>query len=103
MPTVARKLARALRPGGQLIFRDYGRYDLAQLRFKKGRRLDENFYARADGTLCYYFTPDDVRKLFVEEGLDQLSCDFIFRTQLNRATQLERRRVFVEAHFRKPL
>ncbi len=35
------RLTECLRPGGMIILRDYGRHDMAQLRFKNGVCVSE--------------------------------------------------------------
>lgn len=63
-----RNVWRVLKPGGEVCFRDYGRGDLAQVRFRKGRLLEENFYVRGDGTRVYFFEEDELRQIWGGEG-----------------------------------
>lgn len=47
---IARTLFALLKPNGYILLRDYGLYDMTQLRFKPGHKISDNFYMRQDGT-----------------------------------------------------
>jgi SAM-dependent methyltransferase len=101
----ARHAAATLQEGGVLIIRDYGRYDEAQLKLAAQRHklLSNNFYVKFDSTKCYYFTTDDLHRLFVQEcGLVALDNECIRKVYTNRHTGVARRRAWVQARFRKP-
>ncbi|KAF3177369.1 hypothetical protein TWF788_007800 [Orbilia oligospora] len=106
---------KCLKKGGKVLFRDYGRGDLAQVRFKKGRFLQENFYIRGDGTRVYFFDRDELGNIFdpkykpqVEEdteredtGMKTVLLGVDRRMLVNRARKIKMHRCWLQGLFVK--
>ncbi|EFW15896.1 hypothetical protein D8B26_004301 [Coccidioides posadasii str. Silveira] len=117
---------RVLKPGGQILFRDYGRGDLAQVRFKKERYMAENFYVRGDGTRVYFFDRDELAHIWgewcpqgglpknelataeseINEGAESAGFEVLDlavdrRLIVNRKRKLKMYRCWIQGRFRK--
>jgi tRNAThr (cytosine32-N3)-methyltransferase len=103
-----------LKPGGRLLFRDYGRYDAAEMRFKPNRKIkvqakggvgdtdgENHFFARSDGTLAYFFSVDELSRVAQSIGFEITKCAYLHRKFCNRATNKFLYRVWVHAVFVK--
>ncbi|KAK3096524.1 hypothetical protein FSP39_001001 [Pinctada imbricata] len=103
MEAALSNICKVLKPGGCLLFRDYGLYDYAMLRFAPGHKLSENFYVRQDGTRAYYFTTEKLTSLMASSGFvtAQSSCDYIQRETVNKKEGLCVPRIFVQGKFTK--
>ena len=91
---------RALKPGGQVLFRDYGRGDLAQVRFRAGRWMEDNFYVRGDGTRVYFFDKEQLAELWGSAfNIEKLDVDR--RLIVNRRRRIKMYRCWIQGHFWK--
>jgi tRNAThr (cytosine32-N3)-methyltransferase len=116
---------RVLKPGGEVLFRDYGRGDLAQVRFKASRWMEENFYVRGDGTRVYFFEKEELMQIWGGEakverewegkgegadaavrpdgpGFEILNLDVDRRLIVNRQKKIKMYRCWIQGHFKKP-
>lgn len=101
MVTVLRNIHSVLRSGGSILFRDYGLNDHAMIRFSTGSKLMDRFYVRQDSTRAYYFSTDELARLFTEAGFVPAKNDYILRETVNRKEGLAVPRVFVQGKFVK--
>lgn len=101
--TTLKNIYKLLKPGGLLLFRDYGLYDMAQLRFKPGHKIDENFYMRQDGTRSFYFSLDYLENVFKEANFEVVTSTYVHKKTINRKENLCVPRIFVQSKIRRPL
>lgn len=102
MPTTIEQCVSVLKPGGLLLFRDYGLYDMTMLRFLPHQRVGFREYMRSDGTFSYFFSLDTVRELFHAAGLVELELEYCCVKSVNRKNGKTMRRVWVHGKFQKP-
>ncbi|GLV37997.1 uncharacterized protein CBL_07795 [Carabus blaptoides fortunei] len=100
--TVIENVLKVLRPGGIVLFRDYGLHDMAQIRFKPGHKIAENFYMRQDGTRSYYFSKSELVQIFTNGGFQVITADYVHRRTINRKEEIDVPRIFLQAKFQKP-
>lgn len=99
---VAENLFKLLKKGGILMFRDYGLYDMAQLRFKSGNKIAENFYVRQDGTRSYFFSLEEAKSIFESAGFEVEQNNFIQRRTINKKEDVDVKRWFIQGKYIKP-
>ncbi|KAE8725821.1 Methyltransferase family protein isoform 4 [Hibiscus syriacus] len=102
MPTALRECFSVLKPGGMLLFRDYGLYDMTMLRFEHDQRVGFREYMRSEGTRSYFFCLDTVRNLFICAGFIELEIEYCCVKSVNRRNGKSMKRVWVHGKFQKP-
>ncbi|KMZ70350.1 Methyltransferase [Zostera marina] len=103
MPFVIKECFSILKPGGLLLFRDYGLYDMSMLRFPSNQRTGFREYMRSDGTLSYFFSLDVTRDLFLNVGFLEMELEYCCIRSLNRNSRKNMRRVWIHGKFQKPI
>ncbi|CAI5468194.1 unnamed protein product [Closterium sp. Yama58-4] len=88
-----RQIRSVLAPGGLLLFRDYGVFDMVMFR--------DRLYERGDGTLAYFFSVEEVRVLMGAAGFECEEVEYCCVRNENRRKGREMKRVWVHGVFRK--
>ena len=100
---VVEKISKVINKDGILYFRDYARYDMAQIRFakRKKNKVGDNLYMRKDKTLSYFFDKNEVENLFKKYGFSIVTSNIICRLIENRKENKKMHRLWLQAKFKK--
>ena len=86
-----------------MLFRDYGLYDHAQIRFDPKNKISDNFYTRQDGTRAFYFSEKFLKELGLSVGFELFeNPHYIKRQTINRKENIYIDRIFIQTKFKKP-
>uniref|UniRef100_A0A7E4UWW6 Methyltransferase-like protein n=1 Tax=Panagrellus redivivus TaxID=6233 RepID=A0A7E4UWW6_PANRE len=99
--TAVKNLAKMLKPGGTVLFKDYAAYDHAMLRFKPGNKIQDRFYKRADLTRAFYFMREEVIDIFDEAGFRVVNCYYHHTYTENFKMEVHVERAFIQGVFVK--
>ena len=100
---VIEKISKVINKNGILYFRDYARYDMAQIRFakRKKNRVGDNLYMRKDKTLSYFFDKNEIEELFKKYGFSIIKSNLICRVIENRKENKKMHRLWLQIKFKK--
>jgi methyltransferase-like protein 6 len=103
MAAVLKEAWTALKPGGMILFRDYGMYDMAHLRFTGEQLVDPDalVYQRADGTLSHFFSTENAQHIFQQAGFSCIDCRYVTTYVTNKKKNTKMRRVYIHGVFQK--
>jgi len=108
LPLALTHLAGCLKPGGQLLLRDYARLDQKQLKFARAKnaRLGSGhgceWYMRGDGTTAIFLTVEAVTALAEAAGLKVVDLRYDRRLVVNRASGARMHRAWIVGTLVKP-
>ena len=100
---VIQKISEKINKNGILYFRDYARYDMAQLRFakRKKNKVGNNLYMRKDKTLSYFFDKEEIENLFKKFNFEVKDSKLICRVIENRKDSKKMHRLWLQIKFIK--
>jgi SAM-dependent methyltransferase len=112
LENAAKEIARTLKRGGVLLFRDYARGDVKGAEgsaFVPGYRVkasaesgaeEEAMFRRSDGTLAKFFDEEELARVFDACGFEG-SCEIVEHLVTNRKLDITMSRKFVQGRFVK--
>lgn len=98
---VLRNVHSALSTGGRLLFRDFGRYDYRQAKYRHEQAVGRDFYRRGDGTFAYFFSEEEFRELAERAGFRVAELETCRSLTVNRRTRFEMYRVTIKGVLQK--